>query len=169
MVAKHVMVIADAVFPLAVSRGTTRGERDRFFEEIDSYVSRKMITSGALTPVTGDAGLSDHSAFAGRLLDILEENQESYITSKQLFDKLARAMVGAEGQTPEWAPSPTPAMKGPANSPSSCGPSLWHQGSKARRPIEPRHSRRAWRRSRGARRGRRRNGPCGTAPCRPRR
>ena len=63
------------------------------------------------TPAPGDDGLSDHSAFAGRLLDILEENQESYITSKQLFDKLARAMVWAEGQTPEWAPSPTPAMK----------------------------------------------------------
>ena len=53
--------------------------------------------SGALTPAPGDDGLSDHSAFAGRLLDILEENQESYITSKQLFDKLVRAMVGAEG------------------------------------------------------------------------
>lgn len=102
MVAKHVMVIADAVFPLAVTRGTTRSDRDRFFEEIDSYASRKMITSGAQTPVPEDGGRGDHSAFAGRLLDILKDNQESYITSKQLFDKLARALVGAEGLNPEW-------------------------------------------------------------------
>ena len=102
MRAKHVMVIADAVFPLAVSRGTTRSERDRYFEEIDSYASRKMITSGTLTPVPDGRGTGEHSAFADRLLTILEENQESYITSKQLFEMLSQTLVGAEGQNPEW-------------------------------------------------------------------
>ena len=48
------------------------------------------------------APLCGSGKFAGRLLDILEDNQESYITSKQLFDKLARALVGAEGLNPEW-------------------------------------------------------------------
>ena len=102
MRAKHIMVIADAVFPLAVTRGTTRKERDRYFDEIDSYASRKMITSGVQTPMPDNGGLAEHSAFADRLLAILEDNQESYITSKQLYDKLARALVGAEGQSPEW-------------------------------------------------------------------
>jgi uncharacterized caspase-like protein len=102
MQAKHVMVVADAVFPLAVSRGTTRKERDRYFDEIDSYASRKMITSGVQTPKATDDGLGEHSVFTDSLLTILEGNQESYITSKQLYDKLARALVGAEGLNPEW-------------------------------------------------------------------
>ncbi len=102
MLAKHVMVIADAVFPLAVTRGTTRSERDRFFEEIDSYASRKMIASGVQTPKAGGDGLGEHSAFADGLLAILEDNQDSYITSKQLYDKLARALVGEEDLRPEW-------------------------------------------------------------------
>ena len=94
--------IADAVFPLAVFRGTTRSERDRFFEEIRSYASRKMITSRTQMPEADGSGLGECSAFADGLLAMLEDNQDSYIASKQLYDKLARVLVGAEGLSPEW-------------------------------------------------------------------
>ncbi len=103
--AKHVLVIADSVFPIATRRGVSRRQRDEYFETIDSYVSRKMIASGVSTP-TSNEGSGGHSVFAWELLTILEENQDTYITSQQLFDRLSRALVGKADRAPEWGTVP---------------------------------------------------------------
>ena len=97
--AKHVLVIADSVFPLTVSRGAHGQGRDRFFDQIDDWVTRKMISSGVATP-TADDKSGNHSVFAYSLLKVLRENREPYITSKQLFEKLARALPS--DQKPKW-------------------------------------------------------------------
>jgi hypothetical protein len=111
MQAKHVIVIADSAFPVAVDRGTAYAQTteggtpcsadDRYFEEIDSWATRKLIVSGVLTPEANkDSG--DNSVFAQQLVRVLEENRDCYITSKQLYDRLSRNVSGMSDQKPEW-------------------------------------------------------------------
>jgi hypothetical protein len=111
MQAKHVMVIADSAFPVAVDRGTAYAQTveggtpcsadDRYFEEIDSWASRKLIISGVLVPEANqDSG--GNSVFAQQLVRVLEENRDCYITSKQLYDRLSRNVSGISDQKPEW-------------------------------------------------------------------
>lgn len=111
MQAKHVMVIADSAFPVAVDRGTAYGQTvdggtpcsadDRYFEEIDSWASRKLIVSGVLVP-EANKNSDGHSVFAQQLVRVLEENRDCYITSKQLYDRLSRNVSGISDQKPEW-------------------------------------------------------------------
>jgi hypothetical protein len=111
MQAKHVMVIADSASPVAVARGTAYAQtadggtpcsaNDRYFEEIDSWASRKLIVSGVLVPEANkDSG--DNSVFAQQLVRVLQENRDCYITSKQLYDRLSRNVSGISDQKPEW-------------------------------------------------------------------
>ena len=113
MQAKHVLVIADSVFPVAVERGTAYAQTDggsggvscsaddRYFEEIDGWAPRKLIVSGVYQPTANEAS-GDHSVFAQHLIRVLVENRDCYITSKQLFDRLSRAVAIASDQKPEW-------------------------------------------------------------------
>ncbi len=97
--ARHVLVIADSVFPVAVQRGS-KSDRDRFFSELDSYVSRNAIISGGVAPKTNEIS-GAHSVFTYFLLDILENNEEPYITSRQLFEMLLGKMTQGSDLTPE--------------------------------------------------------------------
>ena len=83
----------------------SRRQRDEYFETIDSYVSRKMIASGVSTPTSNESS-GGHSVFAWELVAILEQNQDPYITSQQLFDRLSRALVGKSDRAPEWGTVP---------------------------------------------------------------
>lgn len=101
MQAKHGLVIADSAFPVAVSRGSHQVVKDRFFETIDSYASRKLIISGGLEPQLASIS-QDHSVFVYFLIEALVENKDPYITSKQLFDRLSRKMAVVTDLRPEW-------------------------------------------------------------------
>lgn len=111
MQAKHVMVAADSAFPVAVERGTAYAQStdggtpcsadDRYFEEIDSWASRKLIISGVLAPQANKES-GANSVFAQQLVRVLEENRDCYITSKQLYDRLSRNVSGMSDQKPEW-------------------------------------------------------------------
>ena len=97
--ARHVLVIADSVFPVALQRGS-KSDRDRFFSELDSYVSRNAIISGGTEPQTSEIS-GKHSIFTYFLLEILENNEEPYITSRQLFEKLQAKMTENSDLSPE--------------------------------------------------------------------
>ncbi len=97
--ARHVLVIADSVFPVAVQRGS-KSDRDRFFSELDSYVSRNAIISGGAEPISNEIS-GAHSVFTHFLLEILENNEEPYITSRQLFEKLQATMTENSDLSPE--------------------------------------------------------------------
>ena len=113
MQAKHILVLVDSAFPIAAERGTalaqTTGTKsggslcsanDRFFNEKDSWATRKVITSGVLAPIPNDAS-GGRSVFANQLIQVLEENRDCYIMSKQLFDRLSRGMSETSDQKPE--------------------------------------------------------------------
>ena len=100
--AKHVLVIAETTSGASLGwlwRGVSRPKRDEYFETIDSYVSRHVISSGA-EPVT-DHGIDGLSIFAYFLVKALQENQEPYLTSRQLFARLVRNVANNSHQTPE--------------------------------------------------------------------
>jgi hypothetical protein len=100
--ARHVLIVADSCFSgtLTRSRPTYAGiPQDRFFAEIDSHVSRKVISSGGTEPVA-DAGSGGHSVFAYYLLKTLRENREPYLASFELFNRFVRAVTNNSKQKP---------------------------------------------------------------------
>ena len=101
MQAKHVLVIADSAFPVAVTRGSHSGGKDKRFATIDSYASRKLIISGSLEPRTETIS-KDLSVFAHFLIEVLSENKDPYITSRDLLERLKRKMATVSEQLPEW-------------------------------------------------------------------
>ena len=104
MPAKHVLIVADSCFSGSLTRAVesyANIPKDRFFTEIDSYVSRNVISSGGTEPVA-DAGSGGHSVFAYYLLKALRENERPYITSLDLFQGLARAVTNNSNQKPEY-------------------------------------------------------------------
>ena len=109
--AKHILVLADSVYPISMTRGTTEVKRDAFFENIDSFVSRKMIASGVTTPVANQAS-GNHSVFTFALLKVLRDNQDPYVTSKQLFDRLLHVMSNYTDVKPEWGTVPNTGDEG---------------------------------------------------------
>ena len=104
MSARHVLVVADSCFSGTLTRSTpdySRINEDRFFTEIDSHFSRKVITSGGTEPVA-DSGSSNHSVFAHYFLKTLRENDSPSITSFELFNGLVRAVTNNSNQKPEY-------------------------------------------------------------------
>ena len=102
--AKHVLVVADSCFSGSLTRSTASYEnipKNRYFTEIDSHVSRKVISSGGTEPVA-DAGSGGHSVFAYYLLKTLRENDRPYLTSMELFQGLVRAVTNNSNQKPEF-------------------------------------------------------------------
>ena len=103
--------IFDSVFPVTKMRGVPRRKRDEYFDTIDSYVSRKMISSGVSKPTPNDRS-GGHSVFADELVKILEANQDPYITSQQLFDRLTQRILVTSDQKPEWGTVPNAGDEG---------------------------------------------------------
>ena len=108
--ARHVLVIADSVFPVATQRGS-KSDRDRFFSELDSYVSRNAIISGGTEPKSTEIS-GEHSIFTHFLLEIFETNEEPYITSRQLFEKLQAKMTESSDLDPERVTVPNTGDEG---------------------------------------------------------
>jgi uncharacterized caspase-like protein len=104
MPARHVLVVADSCFSGSLTRAAGDAppvDRDRFFAEMDSHVSRKVISSGGTEPVA-DAGTAGHSVFAYYLLKALRGNSQPYLTSFELFNGLVRAVTNNSSQKPEF-------------------------------------------------------------------
>jgi uncharacterized caspase-like protein len=103
LLARHVLVIADSCFSGSLTRSASQsgGAGDRYFAEIDSHISRKVISSGGTEPVA-DAGAGGHSVFAYHLLRTLSGNDQPYITSSELFSKFVRAVTNNSDQKPEF-------------------------------------------------------------------
>ncbi|MDP6709172.1 MAG: caspase family protein [Alphaproteobacteria bacterium] len=102
--AKHVLVIADSCFSGSLTRSAPANQpipEDRYFTEIDSHWSRKVISSGGTEPVA-DSGSGGHSVFAHYLLKTLGQNDRPYITSSELYGRFVRAVTNNSDQKPEF-------------------------------------------------------------------
>jgi tetratricopeptide (TPR) repeat protein len=94
---KHTLLIADACFGGAIFK-----ERDAFsnanmeIKMLYESRSRKAMTSGALKTVP------DESAFFKYLIKRLEENNETYLPSEELFSSFKRAVMLNSDNIPQY-------------------------------------------------------------------
>lgn len=92
---KHTLLITDACFGGSIFRTRSAfGNKDKAYEKLYEMPSRKAMTSGNLTEVP------DRSSFMKYLLDRLEENQEPYLSSEQLFSSFRLAVINNSDAIP---------------------------------------------------------------------
>jgi len=92
---KHTLLITDACFGGSIFRTRSAfGSKEKAYEKLYEMPSRKAMTSGNLTEVP------DQSSFMKYLLDRLEENQEPYLSSEQLFSSFRLAVINNSDAIP---------------------------------------------------------------------
>jgi len=100
---RHVLLVSDSCFS---GDFLSREGPPRETEPLDDYHrrvwklrSRKALTSGSHEPVA-DVKLQGHSPFAYFLLDALQNNQAPYLSSREVFDRLAVGVAHNSDQVP---------------------------------------------------------------------
>jgi len=94
---KHTLLITDACFAGSIFK--TRSafpKEEKAYEVLYELPSRKAMTSGTLTEVP------DRSSFTRYLLDRLNENEEMYLSSEQLFSSFRIAVINNSDAIPQY-------------------------------------------------------------------
>ena len=94
--AKHILMIADACFSGAFTRSLLP-DADKSIQKQYKMVSRKIMASGNLEPVP------DNSKFLFYLKKSLQDNKQKYISAKDLFDGLYKAVISNSDNLPQYA------------------------------------------------------------------
>lgn len=94
---KHTLLITDACFAGSIFK-TRAGfqKEDRAYEVLYELPSRKAMTSGTLTEVP------DRSSFTRYLIDRLDSNEDTYISSEQLFSSFRIAVINNSDAIPQY-------------------------------------------------------------------
>ncbi|MEI7639818.1 MAG: cache domain-containing protein, partial [Syntrophus sp. (in: bacteria)] len=106
MKAKHVLLISDSCYS-----GTLFGEGrslppiidDKFYLNLYNEKSRWGMTSGNKTPVS-DSGSEGHSIFAYQLLKALKRNEKPYVTTQEIYSRIAPIIANNSEQQPLCLP-----------------------------------------------------------------
>jgi len=94
---KHTLLITDACFAGSIfAMRSVSGNPDRAYEKLYELPSRKAMTSGQLTEVP------DQSSFARYLIERLQENQDTYLSSEQLFSSFRIAVINNSSAIPRY-------------------------------------------------------------------
>jgi tetratricopeptide (TPR) repeat protein len=93
---KHILIIADACFSGAMTRGLPPDAAKEVNRQYN-VASRKVMASGNLEEVP------DKSKFIFYLQKRLEENTEKYLTAKDLFDSFYKAVLVNTETQPQYA------------------------------------------------------------------
>lgn len=94
---KHTLLITDACFAGSIFK-TRAGfvSQDRAFEVLYELSSRKAMTSGHLTEVP------DRSSFTRYLIERLNDNKKTYLSSEQLFSSFRIAVINNSDAIPQY-------------------------------------------------------------------
>ncbi len=94
---RHTLLITDACFggSIFLNRGAFP-DKQKAFEILYDLPSRKAMTSGNLTEVP------DRSAFTEFLVERLEKNDQTYLSSEQLFSSLKIAVINNSDAVPRF-------------------------------------------------------------------
>ena len=93
MDAGHVLVVVDSCFAGKIfsqkgseDEDTTADDRDKkdILKDYKKTTSRLGLTASALKPIPDAGGGGKHSVFAKALIEILEDNEEDYISSEDI-------------------------------------------------------------------------------------
>lgn len=94
---RHTLLITDACFAGAIFNTRTGFQReDKAYEKLYELPSRKAMTSGTLTEVP------DRSSFTRYLIDRLDENMDTYLSSEQLFSSFRIAVINNSDAIPQY-------------------------------------------------------------------
>jgi len=108
MKARHVLLISDSCYS-----GTLFGRArvmlgvitDKYYLSLYNEKSRWGMTSGNKTPVS-DEGDDGHSIFAYQLLKELGKNEKPYLSTQELYTRIAPIVGNNSEQTPPVQPHP---------------------------------------------------------------
>ncbi|MEO7924669.1 MAG: caspase family protein [Chitinophagaceae bacterium] len=97
----HILLISDACFSGGIFRTRSGGGEDLNKASLDIQLtykmpSRKAMTSGTMTTVP------DESVFLQYLIKRLNNNQEKYLTSGQLFESFRVAVINNSSSVPQY-------------------------------------------------------------------
>jgi len=94
---KHTLLITDACFAGSIFAMRSVGNNpDRAYEKLYELPSRKAMTSGMLTEVP------DRSSFTRYLIERLQDNQDTYLSSEQLFSSFKIAVIRNSDAVPRY-------------------------------------------------------------------
>jgi hypothetical protein len=94
---KHTLLITDACFGGAIFKTRSAfSDAPKSIEMLYELKSRKAMTSGTLTEVP------DESAFSKYLVERLEQNEEKYLNSEQLFSSFRTAVINNSEALPQY-------------------------------------------------------------------
>jgi len=94
---KHTLLITDACFGGSIFK--TRSafpNREKAYEKLYDLPSRKAMTSGTLTEVP------DRSSFTKYLIERLDANEQTYLSSEQLFSSFRIAVINNSDAIPQY-------------------------------------------------------------------
>ncbi len=106
MQARHVLLVSDSCYS-----GTLFGQAramppvigDKYYLNLYNEKSRWGMTSGNKTPVS-DRGTGNHSVFAYQLLKELTKNEKPYISTQEIYTRIAPIVSNNSEQTPLCRP-----------------------------------------------------------------
>jgi hypothetical protein len=106
MQARHVLLVSDSCYS-----GTLFGEaramppiiNDKYYLDLYNEKSRWGMTSGNKTPVS-DRGTGKHSVFAYELLKELKKNEKPYISTQEIYTRIAPIVRNNSEQMPLCRP-----------------------------------------------------------------
>jgi hypothetical protein len=94
---RHTLVIADACFSGAILTNRSPNRAEEFaYKQYYDLPSRKAMTSGTNTVVP------DRSPFAKYLLEHLEKNTQTFLTSQELFNSFNLAVINNSKALPQF-------------------------------------------------------------------
>tara|TARA_B100000315_G_scaffold86502_1_gene79312 strand:+ start:674 stop:2836 length:2163 start_codon:yes stop_codon:yes gene_type:complete len=104
--AQHILVVADSCFSGALfgeARALPPVIDDKFYASLFKEKSRWGMTSGNFTPVS-DSGSKGHSIFAYQFLKTLKDNENPYLTPREIYQKIGPIIRNNSEQMPVTRP-----------------------------------------------------------------
>ena len=93
---KHTLLITDACFGGSIFQARSFGNKEKAYEKLYELNSRKAMTSGNLTEVP------DNSSFTRYLINELVSNNNTYLSSEQLFSSFRIAVINNSDAIPRF-------------------------------------------------------------------
>ncbi len=106
MKARHVLLISDSCYSgtlFGQSRAIPPVIDNKYYLNLYNEKSRWGMTSGNKTPVS-DRGTGNHSVFAYQLLKELRKNEKPYISTQEIYTRIAPIVSNNSEQTPLCRP-----------------------------------------------------------------
>jgi len=102
----HVLIISDSCYSGTLTRdanvGITLIDKQKVLARMLQSKSRTLLASGGNEPVADSGGGAGHSVFAGALLQVLRNMEDSQFTADSLFEALRPRVAGRSSQVPKY-------------------------------------------------------------------